>query len=633
MKDGFVKVACASPRLRVADPAYNAEEIIRLIREAAEKEVNLLVLPELALTGKTCGDLLLQKRLLDECTLQLIRIAEATRGKRLLVLMGAPVEAYNGALYNAAVALFDGQIQCAIPKTNLTPAERRVFVPGESSYSFAEVEAAEEIAVGSFGLSVNGMRDLRIAVQIGRDPMPCHAATVIAHLTAEPEMLGSEETRRAGLLAFAKEHHVAVLSAGAASGESTTDAVYAGHDLIVEDGKLLAEFAPFEAEGQLLITEIDVEYLAAEQRRTGTAPSQPDDAESVCIDLPLAETVLTRPIDPRPFIPADSRTLRSRCRRMLQIQAEGLCRRLERARAAGMVIGISGGLDSCLALLVAVRAAERMGMDKKQILAVTMPCFGTTKRTRTNAEILCEELGVSFTEVSIAESVRVHFTAIGHDENDHSVVFENAQARERTQVIMDLANGRNALVVGTGDLSELALGWATYNGDHMSMYGVNASVPKTLVRYGVAVCALEAEEEGKLRLRDTLKDILDTPVSPELLPADGETIAQVTEDLVGPYELHDFFLYHLVRRGETPKKIFRLAKHAFAGAYEDGVILHWLTTFCRRFFTQQFKRSCLPDGPKVGTVSLSPRGDFSMPSDASFAAWMRELEELKETVG
>ena len=614
MRDGFLKVACASPRLRVADPAYNASEIIRLIGKAADKEVRLLVLPELALSGKTCGDLFLQSRLLNGCQTEMARIAEATKGRSTLVLFGAPVIGAGGKLYNAAVAAFDGEIKGAFPKVELSSAERRWFAPGEDNGS----------------ITVTGMPDLRIGVQVGNDSMPAGDDTVLAHLSAEPEVIGAEETRRAKLLARSEERTCAIVSAGAGSGESTTDVVYAGHSMIIEKGKLLAELAPFETEGELLITEIDVEYLAAEQRRSALPCRRSEGAQTLTVELPITDTKLTRTVDRHPFIPENSAELRRRCHRMMQIQAEGLARRVECAHASGLVLGISGGLDSCLALLVAVKTAERLGMDKKQILAVTMPCFGTTKRTRTNAEILCEELGVSFREISIADSVRVHFDAIGHDESIRNVVFENAQARERTQVIMDLANGMNALVVGTGDLSELALGWATYNGDHMSMYGVNASVPKTLVRYGVACCALDAEKENKLRLRDTLKDILDTPVSPELLPADGETIAQVTEDLVGPYELHDFFLYHLVRRGETPKKIFRLARHAFDGAYEDRVILKWLSTFCRRFFTQQFKRSCLPDGPKVGSVSLSPRGDFVMPSDASFALWKKELDELNE---
>ena len=612
MRDGFLKVACASPRLRVADPAYNASEIIRLIGKAADKEVRLLVLPELALSGKTCGDLFLQSRLLGGCQTEMARIAEATKGKSTLVLFGAPVIGASGKLYNAAVAAFDGEIKGVFPKTELSSAECRWFTPGEDNGSIA----------------VTGMPDLRIGVQVGAAAMPAGDYTVLAHLSAEPEVIGAEETRRAKLLARSEERICAIVSAGAGSGESTTDVVYAGHNMMIEKGKLLAEQAPFETEGALLITELDVEYLAAEQRRSARFLAKP--AQTLTVELPITDTNLTRTVDRHPFIPENSAELRRRCHRMMQIQAEGLARRVERAHASGLVLGISGGLDSCLALLVAVKTAERLGMDKKQILAVTMPCFGTTNRTRTNAEILCEELGVSFREISIADSVRVHFDAIGHEESIHNVVFENAQARERTQVIMDLANGMNALVVGTGDLSELALGWATYNGDHMSMYGVNASVPKTLVRYAVACCALDAEKEDKLRLRDTLKDILDTPVSPELLPADGETIAQVTEDLVGPYELHDFFLYHLVRRGETPKKIFRLARYAFDGVYEDRVILKWLGTFCRRFFTQQFKRSCLPDGPKVGSVSLSPRGDFVMPSDASFALWKKELDELNE---
>lgn len=615
MRDGFLKVACASPRLRVADPVYNADEIIRLIREAVERDVRLLVLPELALTGKTCGDLFFQKRLIAECEAEMARVAEATENKNVLVLFGAPAVGRNGKLYNAAVAAFDGKIVGIAPKTKLSPAEGRWFAPGEAGLSFAPCASADGVCVGP----------LAVGIAIGDDPIPACPFAVLAHLSAEPEIIGAEEARRDKLLARSEACACAIVSAGAASGESTTDAVYAGHDMILEKGELYAEFKPFEAEGVLLTAEIDGENPAV---------CHPTDETGECsLSARYADRDPAQPVSAHPFIPDDPAELHRRMQRMLQIQAEGLARRVERAYSDGMVIGISGGLDSCLALLVAVKAAERLGMDKRKILAITMPCFGTTKRTRSNAEILCEELGVSFREVSIADSVRVHFAAIGHEESNHNVVFENGQARERTQVLMDIANGINALVVGTGDLSELALGWATYNGDHMSMYGVNASVPKTVVRYAVADCADEAEKKGKTRLADTLRDILDTPVSPELLPANGEKIAQVTEDLVGPYELHDFFLYHLARWGETPREIFRLAKGAFAGAYDDGVIFKWLATFCRRFFNQQFKRSCLPDGPKVGTVSLSPRGDFIMPSDASNAAWKRELDELKAEIG
>ena len=635
MNYGFIKACAVSPALRVADCPYNAQETIEAMQQAAEDGCQLTVFPELGLTGYTCGDLFLQQPLLDAAEAALREILKASEALQLVALVGLPVTV-DAKLYNCAAVICQGALLGLVPKSHI-PNYGEFY---EKRHYCAAPAGVKEISFAGqktlFGTKLlfrcETMQAFTLAVEICEDlwaPLPpstAHAlagATVLANLSASDETVGKAEYRRALVSQQSARLLCAYLYADAGHGESTTDMVFSGHNLIAENGTLLAESRPFSQ--ALACTELDLGRLLAERRRNTSFEPVTDGYETVSFHLPLREIPLTRYISPTPFVPADGDARAERCELILQMQADGLAKRIEHAHAKTAVIGISGGLDSCLALLVAVHAMKKLDRSMDSILAVTMPCFGTTKRTRSNAEILCQELGVQFTEISIANTVRSHFADIGQSETNFDVTFENGQARVRTLELMDLANRTGGLVVGTGDLSELALGWATYNGDHMSMYGVNTSVPKTLVRY---IVRYEAEKSGGA-LAGVLYDILDTPVSPELLPAkeNGE-IAQKTEDLVGPYELHDFFLYHMMRFGSSPAKIFRLAKYAYAGAYTDDTILHWLKTFVRRFFIQQFKRSCMPDGPKVGTVTLSPRGDLRMPSDASFAVWMKELDSL-----
>ncbi len=636
MRDGFIRVAAASPKLRVADCAFNTKKIIEAIRTAAASGVSLLVLPELCVTGYTCGDLFLQSALLQSALRSLAELAAETRGKNLLVFVGLPLEK-DQKLYNCAAALFDGEVLGVVPKSHLPNYgefyELRNFAPAPA--------ANMQIALGGknvpFGprllFECRTLPDLKIGAEICEDlwvaapPSILHAragATVVCNLSASDETVGKSDYRRSLAACQSAKLLCAYLYADANEGESTTDMVFAAHNLICENGALLAESRPFGrgwAE-----TEIDVAYLAAERRRMTSHVPEAEGYETVGFSLELRTTPLSRSFSREPFIPAERETRARRCEDILSIQAHGLARRVRHTRAKSLVVGISGGLDSCLALLVAVRAMALLERPTTDITAVTMPCFGTTARTKSNALTLCERLGVAVRTIDITQSVLRHFEDIGHDPGNHNVVFENAQARERTQVLMDLANAQGGLVVGTGDLSELALGWATYNGDHMSMYGVNASVPKTLIRHLVAYEAARAEDA---RLAEVLRDILDTPVSPELLPADGEEIAQKTEELVGPYLLHDFYLFYCIRRGYAPEKVFRIARQAFAGEYGAETLLYWLKNFYRRFFAQQFKRSCLPDGPKVGSVSLSPRGDWRMPSDAVAAVWLAEVDRIE----
>ena len=638
MKYGFIKVAAASPALRVADCRYNAEQSAAAMQRAAAAGVRLLVLPELGLTGYTCGDLLLQPVLQQGALHALQTLLAVSADLPMTTVAGLPLEV-EGKLYNCAAVLHGGQILGVVPKTNLPNYgefyEARWFTPAPADTKTISL-LGQQVPFGTDLLfCCRELPEYKLAVEICEDlwvalpPSTRHAmagATVIANCSASDETIGKAEYRRELITGQSARLMAGYLYADAGRGESTTDMVFAGHDLIAENGRLLAETALFTNE--MIVTEIDVHRLTAERRRTNTWQAA-DSADYTIIpfSLPAEVTTLTRLIDPHPFVPADSAKRKQRCEAILTMQAEGLRRRLEHIGCPCAVLGISGGLDSTLALLVAVRTLDLLGRPRTDMIAVTMPGFGTTHRTRSNAELLCEKLGVTLRTVSIAAAVRQHFKDIGHDESVTDTTYENAQARERTQVLMDIANRENGIVVGTGDLSELALGWATYNGDHMSMYGVNGSIPKTLVRYLVRHAAETCGDEA---LAAVLYDILDTPVSPELLPADGGgKIAQKTEDLVGPYELHDFFLYHFIRYGCPPQKLLYLAEHAFAGSYDRAVILKWLRTFCRRFFQQQFKRSCLPDGPKVGSVTLSPRGDWRMPSDASAALWLREIDELE----
>jgi NAD+ synthase (glutamine-hydrolysing) len=638
MKDGFLKAAAFSPAVRVADCTYNAQQVLAQLQAAAQRGVKLAVFPEFCLTGYTCGDLFLQRTLQQGALDALEWLLAQTRTLDTVALVGLPL-LVHGKLYNCAAVLCRGQLLGIVPKTYLPNYgefyEKRQFTPGSTEVQTVTV-CGQQVPFGtsilfrcrrmpSFVLGVELCEDLWSALP----PSTFHAlagATVIANLSASDETVGKAEYRRALVANQSARLLCGYLYASAGHGESTTDMVFASHNLIAEDGSILAETAPFA--GNYAETELDCQRMEAERARNTSFEQTADGYVTVEFDLEPVETVLTRRIDPAPFVPGDVQRCAARCELILKMQADGLAKRLEHAHAKTAVIGISGGLDSCLALLVAVRAMKQLGRPARDVLAVTMPCFGTTKRTRSNAEILCDELQVSFKEIDIANTVHSHFADIGQDESVLDVTFENGQARVRTLELMDTANRTGGLVVGTGDLSELALGWATYNGDHMSMYGVNAGVPKTLVRHLVRY---EADIAATDALRTVLLDILDTPVSPELLPAKDGEISQKTEDLVGPYELHDFYLYYVLRFGFGPSKIFRLAKAAFAGRteYPDEVLYKWLRNFYWRFFAQQFKRSCLPDGPKVGSVTLSPRGDWRMPSDACAALWLAELEQLQ----
>ena len=638
MRDGFLKAAALSPALRVADCAYNTQQIIAQLKDAAARGVKLAVFPEFCLTGYTCGDLFLQHTLQQGALTGLQSILGASRELDVVALVGLPL-LVRGKLYNVAAVLCRGRLLGLVPKTYLPNYgefyEKRQFTPGSTEVEWVTV-CGQQVPFGtsllfrccempSFVLGVEICEDLWSALP----PSTFHAlagATVVANLSASDETVGKAEYRRALVQNQSARLLCGYLYASAGHGESTQDMVFGGHDLIAENGTLLSEALPFA--GGWAETEIDCQRMESERARNTSFEPSAEGYQTVEFHLELTETPLTRWVDPTPFVPHDQRLRAQRCELILKMQADGLAKRLEHARAKTAVIGISGGLDSCLALLVAVRALKQLGRPTTDVLAVTMPCFGTTRRTRSNAEILCDELHVSFREIDIAATVHSHFADIGQDEKVLDVTFENGQARVRTLELMDLANRTGGLVVGTGDLSELALGWATYNGDHMSMYGVNASVPKTLVRHLVQY---EADIAASETLKTVLLDILDTPVSPELLPAkENGDIAQKTEDLVGPYELHDFYLYHVLRFGFGPEKIFRLAKAAFAGRaeYPDRVLYKWLRNFYWRFFAQQFKRSCLPDGPKVGSVTLSPRGDWRMPSDAAAALWLAELEQI-----
>ncbi len=634
MRDGFIKVAAATPEIKVAHCDYNAKACIGLIRQAADQGVKVLVLPELALTGSTCGDLFFQDTLLRGAEEALDQVVEATAELDMLVVVGLPVRGeWDGKLYNCAAVINSGSILALVPKTNLTLAEQRWFASGKG------LDAGAVVCGERCNLAVNGMfacssiPNLVVGVEIGGDlfapaaPSAALAqagATLILNPCAQPSMVGSDDFRRSQITAQSGKLVCAYVSANAGEGESTTDLVFTGHNVIAERGALLAE-ADFQT--GLTITEVDVDMLMAQRRRGDGFPVKHvgDSYWRAAFDLDVEDTVLTRPVGKNPFVPEIDRE--KRCAQILNIAALGLKKRLAHTYAKTAVVGLSGGLDSTLALLIVARAMKMLDRPMTDILCVTMPCFGTTARTKSNAEVLAERIGTSFKTVPIAEAVSVHFRDIGQSMDDLSVTFENSQARERTQVLMDLANQMGGMVIGTGDLSELALGWATYNGDHMSMYAVNGSIPKMLVRYLVAYEA-DLNEKDDPQLAACLRDILDTPVSPELLPPKEGEIAQKTEDLVGPYQLHDFFLYYAVRWGFSPRKVLRLAEYALGQDYDRDTLLKWLNNFYRRFFTQQFKRSCLPDGPKVGSVTLSPRGDWSMPSDAVNALWMAELETL-----
>ena len=637
MKDGFIKAAAATCEIRAADCVWNVGKIVEIMQQASENGAKVLVFPELCITGYTCGDLFLQETLLNGAVDALFEIAGAGKGLGLLCVVGLPLE-YGAKLYNCAAVLYDGNLLGIVPKSNIpnysefyeqrhfaaAPAENGEIVLKGKAYPFGTKLLFSCASMPAFTLGVEICEDLWVP----NPPSARHAAagaTIVANLSASDEVVGKADYRRLLVSSHSARLICGYVYADAGYGESTTDLVFSGHDLIGENGTILQESEPFE--NGVIYSEIDVNKLVAERRKTTTYPTQCREGyEVIRFAMEMGETVLTRRVARRPFVPEDAGSRDKRCETILTIQSEGLVRRIEHSGCKTIVVGISGGLDSCLALLVMERAMQKLGRPLSDIVAVTMPCFGTTARTKSNAELLCESLGVTLRTIDIAASVNQHFRDIGHSEDTYNVVYENAQARERTQILMDIANQCGGLVIGTGDLSELALGWATYNGDHMSMYGVNASIPKTLVRHLVRYVAEQTEKET---LKAVLFDILDTPVSPELLPADADgKIAQKTEDLVGPYDLHDFFLYYMVRFGFGPQKIFRLCMQAFGGEYEKETVLYWMKVFYRRFFSQQFKRSCLPDGPKVGTVTLSPRGDWRMPSDAVSRLWLDELEKI-----
>lgn len=633
MRQGFVKVAAVTPKIKVADTAYNGDLIRKIMKQTAREGAKVVVFPELCITGYSCGDLFLQEKLISSAKEELIKIAKASEKLDGIFFVGLPYE-INGKLYNMAAAVSQGEVLGMIPK---------IFLPNynefyEARHFASGAELSTTVSLGEDEVEVDtdiiftceDMPKLKIGVEICEDlwtPQPPsirHAldgATLIVNLSASDEVTGKAAYRRNLVRGQSARLICGYIYASAGDGESTQDVVYSGHNIIAENGSVLAESKRFT--NQTIYSEIDVERLEADRRRMSTFLTE--EGNTTLFNLKKNTTKLSRYVDPAPFVPGDKANRDRRCEEILMIQAMGLKKRLEHTNCQSAVIGISGGLDSTLALLVTVKAFDLLKKDHRNIVAVTMPGFGTTDRTYDNAVNLIKCLGAEFVEVDIQNAVKVHFEDIGQDLSVHDVTYENGQARERTQILMDLANKNNGMVIGTGDLSELALGWATYNGDHMSMYAVNASIPKTLVRHLVNYYADTCGDE---KLQKTLLDVLDTPVSPELLPPENGEIAQKTEDLVGPYELHDFFLYYMLRFGFTPAKIFRLARIAFEGVYDEETILKWIKTFYRRFFAQQFKRSCLPDGPKVGTIAVSPRGDLRMPSDACGRIWLDEIDKL-----
>ncbi|MGN0449849.1 MAG: NAD(+) synthase [Ruminococcus sp.] len=639
MKYGFVKTAAATPKIRVADCEYNANQIISCVKEAYENGAALLVFPELCVTGYTCSDLFLQSTLLKAAEKSVEKIKNETKDLDIVFVVGVPI-AVKQSLYNCGVVICKGEILGAVPKVNIPNYsefyEVRHFTSGKNvntEIAYAGEEWVEISATQYF--TCCDMDDFSFGVEICEDLWVAESpsirlaqsgASIICNLSCSDDLIGKAQYRRDLVKMQSAKLCCGYVYCDAGFGESTTDMVFSAQNVIAENGTIVTESCRFN--NGITYADIDVERLMSERRKTNTYIGYIPDRDSCYylskdFNIKKRDTVLTRTFPCTPFVPTDKSDLENRCEEILTIQATGLATRLAHTGIQNVVLGLSGGLDSTLALIVCVHAFDMLSLDRKNIHTVTMPCFGTTKRTKSNAEKLAEAYGVSFEEINITLAVRQHFSDIGHDESVTNITYENSQARERTQILMDLSNKYNGLVIGTGDLSELALGWATYNGDHMSMYAVNASIPKTLVRY---LTAYEAQKSNGT-LKEVLLDVLDTPVSPELLPPDknGE-IAQKTEDVVGPYELHDFFLYYMVRFGYAPSKIYYMAKLSFKDKYSEETIKKWLTVFIKRFFSQQFKRSCLPDGPKVGSVTLSPRSDWRMPSDASVKAWLDELE-------
>ncbi len=640
---GFFRLAVATPEVRVADVDFNLSEMEKVVHQALAEDCRLVLFPELCLTGYTCADLFFQRHLQDAALSALDKLCEFTAAHNISLVAGVPIAA-DGRLFNCAAFLAGGVILGLVPKTYLPNSgefyEQRWFSSAQCTTRNSLFINGKNVPFGTDLLFRSGdFEDLKIGIEICEDAwsvappsgrQALAGATLLLNLSASPETLGKESYRRALVASQSARCLAAYAYASAGPGESSTDLVFSGHSLIAENGQVLAETARFQFDSQLAIADIDVQRLTGERQRNTTFASggtEGDWREYTFRLAPAAVADLRRPLSRTPFVPPNDLERAERCREIFQIQTSGLAKRLRHTGSRNVVIGLSGGLDSTLAMLVTVKAFDRLGLDRRGIVAITMPGFGTTARTRGNAEDLAELLGAELRVVSIDSAVRQHFSDIGHDPDSHDITYENSQARERTQVLMDVANQVGGLVIGTGDLSELALGWCTYNGDHMSMYAVNAGVPKTLVRYLVDWCA---HEEFSGRISDVLEDVCATPVSPELLPPTAEgQINQLTEEVVGPYELHDFYLYQVVRMHFSPAKVLLLAQFAFAGEYATEVLLKWLKQFYRRFFSQQFKRSCLPDGPKVGSVALSPRGDWRMPSDATVALWLKQLEDLR----
>ena len=636
MRDGFISVACGTPKLRLADCHYNAEQTFTMMRQAEKAGAKVLVLPELGLTGYSCGDLFYQETLLRGAQEALSTVLEATRNLEVVTAVGLPVKV-NNKLYNCAAVIQKGQVLGLVPKTHLPNYgefyEKRQFAAAPEGNQSVTLLGKSVPFGNHLVFRCASMPDLALGFEICEDMWaPCSPAVdltaagaiVVGNLSASNDLVGKDSYRRQLVTMQSAKLLCGYVYSSCGEGESTSDVVFGAHQMIAENGTMLAER---RFDGGLLVSEIDIQRLAYERRRTQMFDRAPEVWE-VPFSLTVSPTKLTRYVAPMPFVPEDKSDRDERCREILLLASLGLKQRLEHTGAKTAVVGLSGGLDSTLAVLITGLAMKMLDRPMTDIIAVTMPCFGTTDRTKNNAVILAEKLGATLKTVDISASVRSHFKDIGHDMEDHSVTFENGQARERTQVLMDIANQTGGIVIGTGDLSELALGWCTYNGDHMSMYAVNCTIPKTLVRHLVGYLARDNAEKDR-ELKDVLEDILDTPVSPELLPAVQGQISQKTEDLVGPYELHDFFLYYMLRWGFSPAKIYRLAVYALGKQYSREVILKWLKTFYRRFFSQQFKRNCVPDGPKIGSVAMSPRGDWRMPSDAKWTLWQAELETLK----
>ena len=636
MKDGFIKVASATPKIAVADCIFNKNSIIQLMQETSKTEAKLTVFPELCITGYTCADLFFQKTLLDGAKEALLDIVKASAKLKPVYAIGLPLM-NNNKLYNCCAVVYRGYILGIVPKSNIPGyaefCENRYFSPAPDENSTIELFGKKFPFGSKLIFKCTSMPNFKIGVEICEDlwyldtPSCSHVkngATIIANLSASDEISGKSKVRRNLISSHSSRLLCGYIYSNVGDGESTTDIVFSGHNIICERGNILEESCLFE--NKVIYSDIDVDTIVSERMKINSfSNSYDNEYAEIEFDMKPESTILSRKYDKNPFVTGSEKDIEQKCEEIISIQANGLKKRIEHTNCKKLVIGISGGLDSCLALLVCAKTMQMLNRPIKDILCITMPCFGTTSRTKNNAEKLCEYLGAEFKTIDIKNSVNCHFEDIEHDKNKFDIVYENSQARERTQVLMDIANGVGGMVIGTGDLSELALGWATYNGDHMSMYAVNSSVPKTLIRYIVRYVADKSEEN----IKNVLYDILDTPVSPELLPANNDNISQKTEDLVGPYELHDFFLYYVIRHGYSPSKIFRICTHTLGDIYDRETILYWLKNFYRRFFAQQFKRSCLPDGPKVGSVNLSPRGDWKMPSDAVWNLWKKEIENIE----